>query len=152
MQYQEKVLLSYIQNDTFTDSLSKIAEEIPSTELKVSSQSHYEFRQCINNCLQHLSMLHGAFVDILPEKICDKAFNTLIASFLNEFLAPIIELNDVSSLGASHLTHELDYFSKELKQFLASSETNLLSKWMKMNEINFILKVCCIFKLIYTKP
>ena len=145
MQYQEKLLLSLINNAVFTSSLNSIASEIPSTELKVSSQSHFEFRQCINNCLKHLNMLHTAFVDVMPEKICGKAFTTLIASFLHEFLAPIVALNDISSLGASHLTHELDYFSKELKPFLANSES-LVSKWMKMNEINFILKVCFVLQ------
>lgn len=140
MQYQEKLLLLSIKNDIFANSLHTIVDEIPSTDLKVSSKSHFEFRQCINNSLKHLNMLRMAFFDILPEKICEKAFNTLTSSFLCDFLSSIISLNDISSLGASHLSHELDYFSKELKLFLSNSE-NLVSKWMKLNEINFILKV-----------
>ena len=140
MQHQEKLLVSFIANDIFRGCLHTIADEIPSTDLKISSQSHFELRQCINQCLSHLNTLHSAFVDILPEKICGRTFNTLITSFLTEFIQRILELNDISSLGASHLSHELDYFSKELKLFLAHSDS-LVSKWMKMNEINFILKV-----------
>ena len=151
MQDQEALLLSFIKNEIFTKSLSAIADEIPSTELTLSSHSHFEFRQNCNCVLKHLSMLHTAFVGILPEKICDKAFTTLITSFLNLFLASIISLNDISSLGASHLSHELDYFSKELKQFLSNSE-NLVSKWMKMNEINFILKVHMLICYILQYP
>ncbi|KAJ6222407.1 hypothetical protein RDWZM_000952 [Blomia tropicalis] len=139
MQHQEKLLVSFIANDIFRGCLHTIADEIPSTDLKISSQSHFELRQCINQCLSHLNTLHSAFVDILPEKICGRTFNTLITSFLTEFIQRILELNDISSLGASHLSHELDYFSKELKLFLAHSDS-LVSKWMKMNEINFILK------------
>lgn len=140
MGHQEKLLLSFIQNEIFTNSLNLIINEIPSTDLKISSKSHFEFRQCINNCLKHLNMLHSSLVDILPQKLSEKTFTTLITSFLNHFLVSIIALDDIRSLGASHLSHELDYFSKELKQFLSNSE-NLVSKWMKMNEVNFILKV-----------
>jgi len=140
MHFQEKLLLSTVKNSAFVTSLHTISDEIPSTDLKVSSQSHHEFRQCINNCLQHLNMLDTSFNGILPEKICGKTLNTLIGSVLTEFLSSIISLSDISSLGAAHLSHELDYFSKELKLFLSNSE-NLVSKWVKMNELNFILKV-----------
>lgn len=145
MKYQEKYLLSFIKNDTFTNSLQEIANEIPSTDLKISSQSHFEFRQCINNCLKHLNFLDSAFYNTLPDKIFDRVFSTLITIFLTEFISFLLTLEDISSLASSHLSHEIDYFSNELKTF--NTKSSVVKAQIKLDKINFIFQVF-IFKLI----
>lgn len=152
MQYEEARLLTVFTSEateslSFTVALAEIANETPSTELKVSSAAHYALRAAINDCLRLLGSLHKAFVleVALPERLASRAFSTLVSSLLTAFLAPIIQLGDISSLGASHLAHELDYFSAELKQFLGGDSAASVNKWIKLNEVNFILKVSAFF-------
>lgn len=148
MQYEEARLLTVFTHENsesfdFKSALAEIANETPSTELKVSSAAHYALRAALNDALRLLGSLHKAFVleVALPERLSSRAFSTLVSSLLSAFLAPIIELGDISSLGASHLSHELDYFSSELKPFLGGDSAVSVSKWIKLNEVNFILKV-----------
>lgn len=140
LKFQENFILFFLRNETFRVSLQTIAEEIPSTDLKVSAKSHYNFRQCLNNSLKNLFALHKAFDGVLPQKIYVKTFTTLINSLLTEFTSAILALEDISSLAASHLSHELDYLSKELKMYVEHSQ-QITAKWLKLNEINFVLKV-----------
>lgn len=140
LKFQENFILFFLRNETFRVSLQTIAEEIPSTDLKVTSKSHYNFRQCLNNSLKNLFALHRAFEGVLPQKIYVKTFTTLINSLLGEFTGAILALDDISSLAASHLSHELDYLSKELKMYVEHSQ-QITAKWLKLNEINYVLKV-----------
>ncbi|OTF78437.1 Centromere/kinetochore zw10-like protein [Euroglyphus maynei] len=139
MRYQERKLYRYITNETFIQSLQEIVNETPRTDLRISSQSHFEFRESLNNCLKHLNYLRCSFYQILSMKIYDKIMATLLQTLLNEFIQSLLSINDISSLGSSHLYNEIDYFCKELKLFLIDSE-DVIFKWMKLNEINFLLK------------
>lgn len=140
MKYQEKQLSSFINNNTFNRSIGEIVNEIPSTDLRITSQSHFEFRECLNNCLKYLNFLKNSFMDILPKKLECKIFATIITVLLNQLIGTILKLDDISSLGSSHLFNEIDYFAKEMKIFLVDSE-EVIFRWMKLNEINFLFKV-----------
>lgn len=144
MRYQERTLYRYINNETFIQSLQEIVNETPRTDLRISSQSHFEFRECLNNCLKHLNCLQNSFSTVLSMKIYNKIMSTLLQTLMNQFIEKILSMNDISSLGSSHLYNEIDYFCKELKLFLIDSE-DVIFKWMKLNEINFLLKVSSIF-------
>ncbi|UXI20158.1 octopamine receptor oamb [Sarcoptes scabiei] len=139
MKFQEQTFANFIRNDTFQRALEQIANEIPQTELRISSQSHYEFRQGLNDCLKHLNHLHNSFNDVLSKKIHQKAMSTILKIILNQFIETILSLNDITSLGSSHLFNEIDYFSKECKLFLIDSE-DVIFKWMQLNEINQLFK------------
>lgn len=140
MKYQERVQLSFIKCDSFASALQDICCETPSTDLKDSSAAHYAFREGFNNFLHHLNKLDSDFRNVLPMKIFHRSFSTLITIFLTELIAELLAVDDISSLGSSHLSREIDYFTEELQPFIVDSDV-LLHKLKKLDKINFIFKV-----------
>lgn len=139
LKYHESVLLSFIRSNAYKTSLQFIAEEIPSTETKLSSKKRAHYRQCLDNCIQYYTSLFTILHDVLPLKAHERSMGTLVNSLLNELIESIISLEDISSLASSFLSQQLDHVSKELLNFIQQDKT---SKWFKLREVNFVLKVC----------
>ncbi|CAG2180135.1 unnamed protein product, partial [Oppiella nova] len=135
----EKNILDLIQSHQFAHCINDLVT-IEDSNSAVGDQLAKEFRQILTQCLVHLNFLRQTLVDVLPQRVYDKAIGTVINTLFNGLINKILIQNDISSSGAQRLSQEIEFLFAEVKTFLKTENPmRLVSKWSKLSELNFVL-------------